>query len=395
MKGVTIMKKRNIFALTMATVMAVGTPLTAMAAVGTASDAGTANTVTGEVEYVDTEIYSVTVPTDAGISNLYLDPQGLLVGLTEDGSKTAEELATYAGQITSSGKPQLINKSSKDMAVTATFKVEGDATCVATEADVEKDATTDNNVLLYVVPSKTNTKGDEDNYTAQKSAIPLGTTDTAIKFVLGAADYTFKNDSGTITYELAAEENGNSTALYIGGALNKNADWSDYSSENTGDTASKFVKLTATYSFDKVSTEKATNNDTIYGLDQTDLTPITLAEYPSALQKKASVADSSLTYNGKDEISTTVNFGVPETTIDSIVFNYQTYTSTKDTTLKDNQQKLTTSNYTLSGNTLSFKSSCFTKLGATLSNTVATSGTIVITFKNGNTAEIAVTYQAD
>lgn len=237
------MQNKKILALSLATAMLLGSSLSVSAATGTAENA-TGETITGsgDITYVDTTVYNVTLPTTGGL-DLTVDPQGLS-GMTGE-TATEADLAAYAGKITSSSKPIITNLSSKPMKVSVALQITGDATAVTTAAAVEAD--TSNNVLLYAVPSATDVKGSADNYSASATGIVMK-KDAAVTvdFILPEATYNFKKDGSNYTYELAEGETGHGTALSFEGLVNKNADWSAYIAESSPKTIGMTAKFTFT-----------------------------------------------------------------------------------------------------------------------------------------------------
>lgn len=237
------MQNKKILALSLATAMLLGSSLSVSAATGTAENT-TGETITGsgDITYVDTTVYNVTLPTTSSL-NLTVDPQGLS-GMTGE-TATEADLAAYAGKITSSSKPIINNLSSKPMKVSVELQVTGDATAVTTEAAVEAD--TSNNVLLYAVPSATDVKGSVDNYSASATGIVMK-KDAAVTvdFILPEATYNFTKDGSNYGYEVADGETGHGTALSFEGLVNKNADWSAYIAESSPKTIGMTAKFTFT-----------------------------------------------------------------------------------------------------------------------------------------------------
>ena len=238
------MRNKKILALSLATTMLLGSSLSVAAVDGTAVDSsGTTITGQGNTAYVDTEIYRVTIPTTETLSLLNIDPQGIMS--MPGATATAEELAAYAGKITSTSKPMINNTSSKPMKVTVALQVTGNATTVTSETAVEADKS--NNILLYAVPSATDVAGSEGNYTSSTTGIVMKSdAPVSVDFILPAATYNFKRAgegaSATYSYELADE--GHGTALSFEGLVNKKADWTDYKAGG-----SKSIGMTAKFTF--------------------------------------------------------------------------------------------------------------------------------------------------
>lgn len=240
--------KKKALALLMATTMVMGLSMTTQAATGTGENAtGTTITGEGDMTYVDTTVYSVTIPTTAAL-DLIVDPQGL-TGMDGE-TASSSDLAAYAGKITCATLPVINNQSSVPMKVTVDLQMTGDATYVDAEADVEAD--TSNNVLFYAVPSAVDVKGSADNFKDSATGIVM-TKDAAVSlsFILPAAQYnytkTVAEGTGAVTYgyAIAADETGHGTALKFGGLINKKADWTAYVAE----TDPKTIGMTAVFKF--------------------------------------------------------------------------------------------------------------------------------------------------
>lgn len=241
------MKKRKLLAVLLTLTMVMGSALTAQAANGDATGTSTI-TGTGDVDYVDTTIYKVVIPT-TGALTLNVDPQGL-AGLAEGESKTAAELAAYAGKVTGASTPVVLNASSVDMTVSVALTLTGDATGVTSEAAVEAD--TNNNILLYAVPSSTavtsadDTAGAATGYTAGTTGVVITTSAATVEFLLPAAEYEYAKAEGTGALSYARTETPcQGTGISFAGLVNTKADWSDYVKE----TDPSEIGMTAVFSF--------------------------------------------------------------------------------------------------------------------------------------------------
>lgn len=267
------MKRKKLLALTMAAAMIFGSSLSAVAATGTAENStGETVTGTGDVTYVDTTVYSVTLPTSSSIS-LVVDPQGL-AGLESGDTATSDELAVHAGTVTCASIPIVTNLSSVDMKISVALQLTGNATPVSSGDAVNTG--TDTNILLYAVPSAVDTLGQASGYVGSTTGIVM-TTGTAanVDFILPAATYNFtKTVSGSdvsgnnlyaVNFELAAGETGHGTGLKFEGLVNKNADWSAYA--NGGQS----IGMTAVFTF--------TNNLNGAEADSTEGAPFGMVAY--------------------------------------------------------------------------------------------------------------------
>jgi hypothetical protein len=212
----------------------------------------------GSTEYIDLEIYEVTLPT-AGTLDFSLDPQGLL-GIEPGATVDVDELE---GGIIIPGAtvPKVINNSSVDLTVTLSLTGTGDATFIGKDSDDETtiaavNTGTDANILLYVVPSSVNIPLVETEFAVSSRGYIIDSTDeenpVELKFVLDAAAYEVTESEGTYTPN-AKPGTGSGTALQLGGYVNKNADWSDFA----GAEASKTVGVSAVFSFAKSSDEES------------------------------------------------------------------------------------------------------------------------------------------
>ena len=133
------MKHKSLIAVAAALTLALSS-MTALAAPTVVTDAsgGNSQTVNGDVNYVNTEVFRVTLPTTDGMS-FTLDPQGLLAVSTGDSS-------TYqAGMVVGTGKMTAINESSVDINLTSSFYVTDSddsaaLTLVGSDVSVNDDA---------------------------------------------------------------------------------------------------------------------------------------------------------------------------------------------------------------------------------------------------------------
>lgn len=222
----------------------------------------------GSTVFVDTDVYSVILPTSVAW-DFTLDPQGL-VGAYRGGTignanelanATPEQLANYAGRIIpGTAFPVVQNRSSFDVALIVDVKVTGDATVVATSAEVEPadgDAATANNILMNVQLQEEALTGETPltaTFAAASTAVevPLKETNQSLAFVLAKADYVFSSTNGTdFTFLRTATSFGFGTALQISGLVNKNADWSEF----TGADA-KEVGIDAKFTLAKATAEQ-------------------------------------------------------------------------------------------------------------------------------------------
>lgn len=227
----------------------------------------------GSVKYVDTNVYSVTLPTD-GCFNFTVDPQGILSALAPD--TYTEELYPYgtAGYIVpAEGKGAYINnKSSVPIKLNVEAYVGKDSAGAASSVNLlDSDqyglinSGIDNNMWLtfdittdledpktFVDETTITTANVSPNVLAiTQNGVPTAPAKgTQISFALDKAAYKFGGDVDTPTYEMVTGEVGDSVGLRLSGMINTNADWSAYS----GASAEKIVVKTV-FDFEKLSTD--------------------------------------------------------------------------------------------------------------------------------------------
>jgi hypothetical protein len=265
----TIMKRKVIAILT-AALLVVGTVPAVFAAQGNPTGSQTV-TGDGDVNYLDTKIFAVGLPTSASL-DFVLDPQGLTE--IEDGESAA--LADLqGGKIIPSAPAVIVNNSSVKTKVTVTLKgitAAGSGANTATATFVPwgtDDASTiasvntgtNNNVLLYATPSRTNRTNDSDPFVPAGKGYILSTDEQVLNFILDPADYTVKNTSGNYT-ALADAGTGHGTGVLIGGYVNKNADWSHFKASTNPST----VSVHAVFSYAEDTTSSPTFVSGIPGL---------------------------------------------------------------------------------------------------------------------------------
>lgn len=272
--------KKKIVTLMLTGVLFASMPLTAGAT--SQAPASTDVTTEGSVNYVDTTVYSVTLPTN-DCFNFIVDPQGILSATDTTGAYSEEKYpAGTAGYIVATeGTGAYINNlSSVPIKLTVDAYVESDdSTGAASSANLLSmeefgagliDSGIDNNMLLtfditndsldvttfadatsiktetvnpYVIAITKNGKPD--------TAADPTATGTQISFALNKAGYEFVPDgSGGYLYSMITGEKGDSVGLRLSGFVNRNADWSAY----TGATPEKIIVKTV-FDFDKLSSD--------------------------------------------------------------------------------------------------------------------------------------------
>lgn len=271
------MRKQKIVALL--TLAALGISMPGVASAETLDPAAAEKEVdtTGGVNYADTEIYSVTLPTD-GCFDFIVDPQGILSAT--DPTNYTEEAYPYgtAGYIVSTeGQGAYINnKSAVPIKLSLEAYVASDATGTESKVnlvDLDRAASIntgiDNNMMLTFdithddvdqttfldSTSITTENVIPDVIAITKNGKPDATLDesgTKISFALNSANYNYTGTTGNYTYELdtAADNVGDSVGIRLGGLVNTEADWSKY----TGASAEE-IHISTLFSFDKLSSD--------------------------------------------------------------------------------------------------------------------------------------------
>lgn len=307
------MKLKKLVAFGLAATLTVA-PTAVFAADVTAPTTGEEATVPGGVNYVDTTIYKVTLPTTSGL-DFVLDPQGLSA-LGDDGTGTIAD--TDKGKIVGGVGTTCMNKSSVPIKLTASFYVTdaaGKASASATLVDEASKVTADGNeVLLQIVPNgataPTATEaGDLKTYTGWSSTAGDITAVTAtaasgaskVVFALAPADYEFSKSGNDYAYTPKAAGSGVTTetiaAFKIAGQVSKGGDWSKF----TGDNKESLV-LHCVFSFEglkEIGTDACSSTAAGLVADESKLTTLGLSITKGA--------NTPLTYTAKDTI-TSVTF---------------------------------------------------------------------------------------
>ena len=231
-------------------------------------------TTEGTVNYADTKVYSVTLPT-ANCFNFVVDPQGILSAT--DTTKYGEDKypAGTAGYIVAEeGTGAYINnKSSVPIKLMVEAYVESDDTSGAASTvnllglvnDDVIQSGIDNNMMLTMditndqldvstFADETSIKTESVNpyviAITQNGKPATGDKGTQISFALDKAAYEFTGTAGNYTYTMKTGETGDSVGLRLSGFVNTNADWSAY----TGSSAEKIVVKTV-FGFEQLSSD--------------------------------------------------------------------------------------------------------------------------------------------
>lgn len=266
--------KKKLLAMLLIVCMMCGSSLTAFAADDVSSNSTGSGTVSGsgDVSYVDTKVYKVTIPTNVAM-DLVVDPQGL-TGLQAGKDVSGADLSGNAGLITTTAPVYTANLSSVPMKISVQMCVSGNATAVTTEEAVSANTTT--NILLYAVPSKVDTKGDTDTgYVASTTGIVMTETKATADFILDAADYVFHKEGDTVTYVLKTDGEKHGTALNFEGKVNTKADWAEFAK------GTKKITWEAIFSFKPAETSEKADSGLPYGMMTYAGTKVTLPEVQS------------------------------------------------------------------------------------------------------------------
>jgi hypothetical protein len=269
---------KKYLALTLAFVLAFSFSATVLAAPVT--DEGDVAPIegSGDVEYLETEIYSVVLPTAAAF-DFAVDPQGLLK--IEDEMKLSD---LSGGLIVQTGDVEpFINNSSVaidlSVAVTATSTSVsvGDAdlgvtwgTTAPTYTDGVRTGDLGANaldVLLYAQPADDDMGPAAAEYSGADVAYVLnGTTAAELDFYLEPATYVITYDEDAVnpadvyTIDIEAGSTGEGSALQIGGWVDTDDDWKNFSAE------SGTIGVSIVFSIAKAATAPASFEEGVFAL---------------------------------------------------------------------------------------------------------------------------------
>jgi len=237
---------------------------------------GSTNVTTeGVVNYVNTTIYSVTLPT-ANCFNFVVDPQGILAA-TDPGTYGEEKYpgGTIGYIVPTEGAGAYINnKSSVPIKLTVKAYVESDdatgapstVNLLSAEQSGLVHSGIDNNIWLTM--DITNDSLDvttfaDESFIRTETVNPYVVTidqngkpadgtngEALITFALYGAAYEFTGTPGNYAYTMKAGEKGDSVGLRISGFANAYADWSAYTGSSGEDIIVKTV-----FEFDRLSTD--------------------------------------------------------------------------------------------------------------------------------------------
>lgn len=301
--------RKKIAALLAATLVMTLFPTTVFAAdVTSLSDNSVSGNVSGNVNYVDTVKYIVTLPTTANL-DFALDPQGL--STISDGQTVSEgALANSEGKIVSTKQTYVKNASSVPIKLSAKFYITDGAGAAPTDVSiVSQNTSVSNNTRSLYLEILTGTAEGvsannyvSTNFVSANSGAPITATTAAsateVLYQLDKADYAFHND-GTVSapvYEYVLDtnvsDNYDCTYFTVSGSVAKDADWSAYA----GDTKTKSLKLNAVFTFTPLNSfVSAANSGTAYRL-VTTASSLDETASGSTTQSKTS-SGAAVTYN--------------------------------------------------------------------------------------------------
>lgn len=336
------MRAKKFLSGTVATVLATAMAVTPVFAENVTGSSLNTNaneyTQEGDTTYVDTIVYSVTLPTDKALT-FNLDPEGLLGYFVESsgaGAKSGADTATagaltdYAGKIVGTGSVEVTNESSVPVTVTAEYYLDSTAASGITVKSA-KDSTWDDSskmMLLEVAASQMSaastgavTLGSyraaavETPATAGSiasiatsaamnttySAFAIDSTDktapTKLVFGLDKAGYQFTYAASNAAFGFERDENAkledkNSAVFSLTGFVAKDADWKDQTTTK--------VKLNCVYtlaSYKSLGDGNVTGNNLV--IDQSKLEALggdTVVVVKDGDTITASVGDTTLSF---------------------------------------------------------------------------------------------------
>lgn len=394
--------KRKLISLILAGVLCMGMVMPVSAA---ETAPGSTDVVTeGSVNYVDTTVYSVTLPT-ANCFNFILDPQGILSATAPDVYGADKYPGGTAGYIIAQEETgaYINNKSSVPIKLMVKAYLESDDdTGAPSTVNLINDTQTgglysgiDNNMWLTLDITndeldvaafenetfiKTETVNPYVVTIAQNGRPAEGTADdkALISFALYNASYEFTGTPGDYAYTIKSGETGDSVGLRLSGFVNMNADWSAY----TGDDAEKIIVKTV-FDFDRLSTyyEAAAFDGRAHGvLADTDANYFGGMAYDEDGNPTGGTADGAIDY--------AVGWG-------SIEFLFDFGTGTKEvkvTSISINGAEIDSAYYRVRDGVISIKSSDAGVQAAIAAATPeGTVAPIVVTTSDGQTTTINVT----
>lgn len=236
------MKLRKLLALTMALTLAAA-PVAVHAEPVTVPGAGSELETEAGVNYANTTVYKVTLPTSDALK-FALDPQGLST-LTSGAVTAGSE-----GKIVSSSPWTVKNESSVDITVTGSFYlVDTDDTAVTAIADKTKIDNTKKQICM-LIQERSGSAGayTYDDLGAVTSLDSSAPSTASVNMTKAVYEFAGDADSG-FTYEIDTDTTNNydEKELVVGGVCASEYDWSAY----TAASDAKTLTLKATFSFAK------------------------------------------------------------------------------------------------------------------------------------------------
>lgn len=322
--------KKNLALLAMTGALCAGMSMQVSAA--QTAPGSTDITTEGTVNYVDTTVFSVTLPT-ASCFNFIVDPQGILSATDSTNYGEDKYPGGTAGYIvaTEGTGAYINNKSSVPIKLTVKAYVESDDSTGAPSSvnllNAEQSGLVhsgiDNNMWLAL--DITNDELDVTTFADERSIKTetvnpyvvtidqngqpaAGSEDALISFALYGAAYEFTGTPGNYAYSMKTGEMGDSVGLRLSGFANAYADWSAY----TGTGAEKIIVKTV-FDFDQLSTyyEAAALDGRAHGvLADTDAEYFAGLAYDADGNLTGATVDGAMDYVvGQSSIEFLFNFG--------------------------------------------------------------------------------------
>ena len=215
-----------------------------------------------EENYPVLDILEVTIPT-TGVLDFLIDPQGLS-GLAEGESVALRELAGGKIYPMSNIPASVLNESSFPIVLTVDIRAHStagggentDTVCfVPFDTDFERTKASvfdgdGHNVLLYVVPSGNEVRTVYDAYVPADIGFVITDNPIRLSYILPAAEYILIGEGEDSRWQLV-DGTGNGIQLQVGGYVNSNANWMNFTNGHVG-SAPSAIGLTAMFSYTRL-----------------------------------------------------------------------------------------------------------------------------------------------
>lgn len=205
-----------------------------------------AGEIQGDVNYVNTEVYKITLPTTEGMSFI-LDPQGL--ASLDEGAHDASK----AGLIVGTGTMSAINESSVPVLLNTSFYVtdtdDSQALTLSNDGSISSQSAKEMSLEIAVSVSAGDVSSGDglsaitSTQTIYVESVSAGDP-TNTGYRMSAATYSFGgNKTDGYTYDLTADT-GSIINMTIGGKVAKDYKWDAYDEET--------ISLNAIFKFNKI-----------------------------------------------------------------------------------------------------------------------------------------------